>query len=574
MVKLQIPQYRFHYYVQDAKTGGHKQQEEYKDGEKVHNSYNVADSNGNVRVINYRTDKSSALPITANNKDDILPFKVSLNNPVYVNQQTDTSTNSTVTRSSPIVVEPIKTHDQKSSKSIEMDSRDEYHVIENVSQSTQLSEQVNTNQTEDRKDDVKDEQITDQIIIQDDGITNKQTEFTIPFKKPNPVNIDDFKDNDEEAIKKNIVKVIQNINENREQSNPQINFKSVLSDKPLKIIGTNSMEMENYQPNHGHSNFKSQQLSNKPLRLFGYNPSIIASLYDTQVDYNRPSQTQQPPNVNSQGYFVGFGAQSDDAKPQTYDSSEVYFSNPSLTVQTGSYKGNQKFNAPIQTQPLYYYDPNSMVMLPIYTNMIQNMYPFAENKPLSVQPQLVQPQSAQSQPTQPQSSFNLMHILSGGSFYKGSEQTEGTQQTVVKDKESLIKQESNKLEKLKPFDSYEKSKLPQTVMFYLNPGETPIDIKSLTSTSPVQLTFGQQSQADCNGQKVKAPSVKAEKPLQPIPLCSDCVPALGLLGLPSTKSAEIQQKKSIIAPQVMPIWNGNNVSKLNYLILPNPITKK
>jgi len=575
MVKLQIPQYRFHYYVQDDKIGGRKQQEEYKNGEKVPGSYNVADSNGDVHAVNYRTDKSSGLPIMVNIKDDVSPFKISLNNPVYINQQTDAFKDSTISRSSPIVVEPIRLQEQKSPKSIEMDSKVEYHMAENVSKAIQPTEQVNTNQTEDRKDDIKDEQITDQILIQDEDITNKQTEFTIPFKKPDPVNANNFKDNDDEAIKKNIVKVIQNINEDHEQYNdPQINFKSVLSDKPLKLIGADSMEterQENYQPSRGHSNFKSQQLSNKPLRLFGYNPSIIGSLYDMQVDYNRQSQIQQPPNVNNQGYFVGFGAQSDDVKPQTHDSSEMYFAHPSPPVQSGGYKENQKYNLP--TQPLYYYDPNSMVMVPIYTNMIQSTYQFAENKPLPVQPQLIQPQPTPPQPTQPPSGFNLMHILSGGSFYKGSEQAEGSQQTAAKDKESLIKQESNKLEKLKPSETYDKPKSPQTVMFYLNPsGETPIDLKSLTSSS-MQFAFGQQPQTDCNGQKSKAPSGKADKPLQPIPLCSDCVPALGLLGLPSTKSIAVQQKKSITAPQVMPIWNGHNISKLNYLILPNPINK-
>ncbi|MCP6508440.1 hypothetical protein NL478_27125, partial [Klebsiella pneumoniae] len=86
--------------------------------------------------------------------------------------------------------------------------------------------------------------------------------------------------------------------------------------------------------------------------------------------------------------------------------------------------------------------------------------------------------------------------------------------------------------------------------------------KSLTSSS-MQFAFGQQSQTDCNSQKSKTPLMKVDKPLQPIPLCSDCEPAMGLLGLPSTKSIAVQQKKSITAPQVMPIWNGHNVSKLN-----------
>jgi len=373
--------------------------------------------------------------------------------------------------------------------------------------------------------------------------------------------------------------MIQNINGEHGQSDPRLNFKSTLSDKPLKIVETDSIQMEqqeSYQPTHGHSKFKSQQLSNKPLRLVGYNPSVFGSLYDTQVNYNRPSQIQQPPNLFNQGYFAGFGTHGD-IKQQAYDNSGVYYSQPSSTSpQPGNYKGNKKSNLPTPTQPLYYYDPNSMVMLPVYTNMIQNDYSITENKP---------------QPTQPQADsgkngFNLMQILSGGSFYKGSEQAEGSQQMAVKDS---IKPEYNKFEKSKPIEKHEKSKplethdkpkpletqdklkTPQTLMFYLNPGEPPIDLKSLTS-SPMQLTFGQQPQSDCNGKTLKTPTVKSNKPLQPIPLCSDCVPALGFMGLPSTKSA-VQQKKSIATPQVMPIWNGQTVSKLNYLILPTPITK-
>lgn len=587
MVKLQIPQYRFHYYIQDDKTKNQNPHEEGDNNrENVQNVHSVADSNGEVKIVNYRVDKSSGLQVDINSQTGASPFKMSLNNPEYSGSQIYVSKDLSVSRVSPIVVEPMNMQEQKSSKSIEVDSKDEYNLTESTDKNAQLTQQINTNQTEDRKDDVKDEQVTDQVLVQDEDITNKQIELTIPFIKPNPINTDNFKHNDDEAIKKNIVKVIQNINENHELSDQQLTFKNIYSDKPVNIVGSNSMEMqqqESYQPNHGHSNFKSQQLSNKPLRLFGYNPSIIGSLYDMQVDYNRPSQIQQPPNPLNQGYFTGFGTHGD-IRPHTYDNSGMYlFPQPIPITQTVGYKGNQKYNAP--TQPLYYYDPNSMVMLPIYTNMIQNTYPFAENKPQSpqpqpphpqppqpqqTQPQQTHPQLPQPQQTQPQSGFNLMHILSGGSFYKGSEQAEGSQQTAVKD--SIIKQESNKLEKLKPSEKHDKSKPQQTIMFYLNPSETPIDLKSLTSSS-MQL-FSQQTQADCNGKKSsKSPSVKADKPLQPIPLCSDCVPALGLMGLPSTKSSIIQQKKSIISPQVMPIWNGHNVSKLNYLILPNPITK-
>lgn len=558
MIKLQIPQYRFHYYVQDDKTENYKPHE-FKKGENYHGSYDAVDSNEGVQIINYRADKSNGLKIDENLKSSTLSPKISQNEPTYRSQIDATKESTQPSKTSPIVVEPMNTpQEQKSSKSIEMDSTNEYHLTESTDKATQLIEQdISTNQTEDRNDDVKDEQVTDQILIQDEG-SNQQTEFTIPFQKPNQVNENDFKYNNEESLKKDIVKVIQNINGDNEQSDLRLNFKSTFSDKPLTVVGSDSMEMErqeSYKPSHGHSNFKSQQLSNKPIRLFGYNPSIFGSLYDMHVDY-RPPQIQQPQNLYSQGHNTGFVDHKDDVKSQVSDSSEIYYSPSSSTFQTGNHKGNQKYNALVPTQPLYYYDPNSMVMVPVYTNMIQNNYPISENKPLTSQPQ------ADSN----KNGFNLMHILSGGTFYKSSEQAESTQQMAVKD---LIKQEYNKVEKPKPSETNNKSKTPQTLMFYLNPDETPIDLKSLIS-SPVQLPSGQ---VDCNSQKHKPPAVKTDKTLQPIPLCSDCVPALGLMSLPSTKSTVIQQKKSITSPQVMPIWNGKNISKVSYLILPTPITK-
>ena len=428
VIKLQAPQYRFHYYVQDDKTttGNNKPlQEENKNAEKFGSYYKTADSNGDMRTINYRVDKSNGLQTDISTNVGASPFKISLNDPTY-NTQIDVSKESIVSsEASPIVVEPINTPEQISSKPTEMDSRDEYDLRESTEKATKLTEHVSTNQTEDRKDDVKDEQVTDQVLIQDEGITIKPTEFTIPFKKPNSANTDDFKYNDDEAIKKDIVKMIQNINGDHEQSDPRLNFKIPLSDKPLKLAETDSVEMEqqeSYQTSHGHSKFKSQQLSNKPMRLIGYNPSIFGSLYDAQVNYNRPSQIQQPPNSFNQGYFAGFGTHGD-IKQQAYDNSGIHYSQPSSTSQPGSYKGSQKLNLLTQTQPLYYYDPNSMIMLPVYTNMIQNDYSITENKP---------------QPTQPQADsskngFNLMNILSGGNFYKGSEQAEGSQQMTVKD---------------------------------------------------------------------------------------------------------------------------------------------
>jgi hypothetical protein len=517
-----------------------------------------------LHIVNYHANKSNGLPIDVNNEAGASPLKISLNNQVYKPEIYASKEPIGSSEVSPIIVEPMIIQEQKSSKSMEMDSKDEYHLAETTDKVTQSTEEISSNQTEDRKDDIRDDQSTDQILIQEEEITTKPTEFTVPFTKPHPVNTVDFKYNDNEAMKKDIVKVIQNLNVNQEQYDPHLNFKSPLSDKPLKIVGADSMEKEqqqSHQPSHGHSNFKSQQLSNKPLRLYGYNPSVFGSLYDMHVDYNRPPQIQQPPNSLNQGQFTGYEAHRDDVKPQTYESSGIHLSQSSSIFQS-DYKENQKYNTPTIKipQPLYYYDPNAMVMLPIYTNMIPNSYPLVQNKP----------QPSQSQANSGKNNFNLMHILSGGSFYKGSEQAESSQQLTVKD---IIKQESNKLEKLKPTETHDKSKTPQTVMFYLNPGESQVDLKSFTS-SPLQLSYNQQAPHDCNGQNHKTPAVKSDKLLQPIPLCSDCVPALGLMGLSNTKPAEIQQKKSVISPQVMPIWNGQNASKYNYLILPTPITKK
>lgn len=548
--------------MQDNKNNDYKSNEEYKEGDKIHSPYSATEFNGNIQNVNYRVDKSNEFQTDVNSNIGASPYKISLSNPIY-NPQVDTMKETVVVSEvSPIVVEPINSQEQKSSKSIEMDTKDEYHQTENHDKVAQLIEQINTNQTEDRKDDIKEAQVADQILIQDKE-EFKQTEFTIPFKKPNSGNGDELKYNDEETMKKDIInKVIQNLNDGKEQSDPHLHFKSTLTDKPLKVIGADTMEMErqeNYQITQGHSNFKSQKLSNKPLRLFGYNPSTFGSLYDMQIDYNRPSQIQQSQNSFNQGYFTGFGTHTDDIKSQQYENSGMYYSQPSSSLQTGNYKGYQKYNVP--TQPLYYYDPNSMLMIPVYTNAIQNTYPTTENKLQPAQPQVDSNKGG----------FNLMQILSGGTFYKGSEQAEGSQQTTVKD--SPTKQDSNKLEKLKPLETNDKSKLPQTLMFYVNPSESSqMDIKPHTS-SPMQLTLGQNSQPDCNGQKSKAPTFRSEKPLQPIPLCSDCVPALGLMGLQNPKFVAAQQKKSSIAPQVMPIWNGQNTSKLNYLILPNPISK-
>lgn len=561
MICLQIPQYRFHYHVQGDKAETSKSHEEYRNEAKVQDPYNVTDNGGEVRFVSYRADKSNGLQMNVDYQNGASPFMISLNNPTYSVPQINTSDEPAASsESSPIVVEPIAdTQEQKSLKSIEVDAA----MTESTDKVAQLIEQLSTNRTEDRNDDVKEEQqVTDQIIIQEDDATEKQTEFTIPFKQPNPVSADDFKyDNDDEALKKNIVKVIQNINGggHDERSDSQMNFKSDISDKPMKIIGTDSsteterQPQETYRPSQEHSSFKSQQLSNKPLRLIGFNPSIFGSLYETQPVHNKPSKVQQIPY--QQPSNAGFH-NSEDVKPlNAYDSSGTYVSQQSSNIHAGSH---QKYTLPL-TQQLYHYDPNSNSMIPVYTtNMIQNMIPVAESKP---QP----PPQADSN----KNGFNFMQILSGGTFYnKGSEQqADGSQQqTATKDK--VTKHEHNKMEKSKPPPPQ------QTVMFVLNPGETPIDLKSFTS-SPMQLTFGHQPQADCNNPKHKTPAVKIDKTLQPIPLCTDCVPTLALMGMPNAKpAAAVQQKKSIASPQVIPLWNGKNDSKLNYLILPTPITKK
>lgn len=553
MVKLQIPQYRFHYFIQDNKDGDNKPQGVYKIGENVYNSFGAGHSRRDMKVVSYRTEKSDGLQSNGNYEN--LPYRFSLNSP----QQNYTTKELTASSEAPpIVVEPLNTPDQQSSKSDKGDSRNEFQRTESVTNVPHFTEQVNTNQTKDRNDNIKDEPATDQIQIQDDDMAVKKIEFTVPFKKPNPVNTDDFKYVNDETIKQNIVnKVIQNINEDHDQYKSQLSFESPLSDKLLKVVNVDSIETErqNYQPSHdGHSNFKSQHLSNKPLRLLGYNPSAVHSLYDMEAHYNLPSQIQQPPSSFIQGYAAGLEAHSDNIRPQsqTQDNSGMYFSQPTSTIHVGNYKGNQKYN-----EPLYYYDPATMSMLPIpvYTNMIQNSYSQAENKPNPTLP---------ADPNK--NGFNLMEILSGGSFYKGTEQAEVPQQTAVKG--SIVKHESHKLEKVKPsekvkpLDTTNNKIKPLQTLVYVNPDDTSI-----------QLTYGQQPQADCKGQTHKAPALRVDKPLQPIPLCTNCKPALALMGLPSTKLARIQQKKSVASPQIVPLWDGQHVSKFNYLILPNPMTK-
>lgn len=513
-----------------------------------------------MKAVSYRTEKS-------NGDHENSPYRISLDNSQQNDMRKELPSSSV---SSPIVVEPLQTQDQKSSRSNEDDSGNEFQRTESVNNVPHITEQLNTNQTEDRNDNIKDEPATDHVLIQDNNTAVKPLQIRIPYKKPDPENADDFKYINEEAMKQSIVnKVIQNINEHHDEES-QLNFKSSLSDMPLKLVSVDSIETERqkyYPPSPEQSSPKSQPLSDMPMRLFGYDPSIVGSLYNMQVHYDRPSQIQQPPNTVNQGYKTGLEAHSDDIRPQpqTHDSSGAYFSQPISTIQVGSYKGNQK-----HAEPLYYYDPVSMSMLqlPVYTNMLQNTY--------------LQQQDNKANPTPPINSnknngFNLMQILNGGSFYRGTEQAEVSQQTAVKD--SIVKQDLHKQEKAKPSEKvkltdtkHNKIRPQQPLMFYMGPDNKPFNLNSFAS-NPTQFSYGQQPQADCNGQSHKAPALKVDKPLQPIPLCSECNPTLALMGLSSSTSAMIQQKKSSASPQRLPLWDGQHVSKINYLIFPNPITK-
>ncbi|XKL68902.1 hypothetical protein PGB90_006671 [Kerria lacca] len=55
----QVPQYRFHYYVKDEKTGDYKAQEEHRTGDSVTGSYMVGEPNGDLRVVTYIADVSN-----------------------------------------------------------------------------------------------------------------------------------------------------------------------------------------------------------------------------------------------------------------------------------------------------------------------------------------------------------------------------------------------------------------------------------------------------------------------------------------------------------------------------------
>ncbi|XP_050540860.1 uncharacterized protein LOC126905321 [Daktulosphaira vitifoliae] len=542
----EAPQYRFHYFVQDDNLGH---------GGGTHKTH---DEHKNAAIV-------TSTPVVQNG-------------PVY-NAQTESQT--------PIVVEStVPQIQQKSSKSIESESNDE---------SNKTSEKIDltvSGRTEDRQDDDDKDSTQEQVYVQDKDESMKQpSEFTIPFKKPNTVGVDDVKydSTDEEVMKKDIVKVIQNINGaglySMDHSNSHSHMKNGMSEKPMKIFNSDSIESDHVdihsQLNNGesHINFKSQQLSNKPLRLFGYNPfSTVGSTYDMDI---KP----QPILGNVHGsYFYG-----DDAVKNvpTYDANPMYSYYPPVYqypgLSSGGYKGGlSKYNS-AASQQLYYYDPNSMLMIPIYPNTINGQtggYQQFMDNGINTKPQ----PSATQLDMPNKKGFNLMQILNGGTYYKSAiEQAEGSQTTMVKDMPAT--QESNKQEPIKtdkpkaPSDD-DKSKPVQTLMLYLSPNDSPLDLKKL-STSPIQLMVSQQPLQNNCSPKNKTPVVK-EKPLPlPIPLCSDCVPALGLIGLPNTKAPIAVQTKISAAspttttpqPQIMPIWNGQNTSKFNYLILPNPITK-
>lgn len=442
MIKLQIPRYRFHYYARDNKNGDQKQHVEYNNGENVHES----DSNGTVQTVNYSTDNSSGLQTDIYTNASASLFKLLLNNSIHSNQQINNSENSTML---PIYVNPKNT-EQKS-----VDSRD--HLVESVDNITQLNEQITTYQPEDRLYDAKDEQVTDQTLFQNDHVTNKEFDITtIPFEKLSPINADDLKYFDDEVLKQSIIKVLQDIKD-REQSDPKLHLMSSFYTKLLKV--TDAMKTK--------SEKSCEPLSNKPLRLLGYNPETVGSLYNMKVHYNQASQTQQPhfPEFDNRDH-------NDNVKqPQIYASS---------TIQPISNQENQKFMAPLtHTQQIYYYDPNTRVMFPIPNHIIKNTYPFVENKPLQTLPT----------PAEPRNRFSFMN------FFRRS----GKRSQQMNDSHSIV------------------SFHPQTKVDYKTSNKTPTD-------------QNQQLHVDCNNKKpYMAPTLNPGTSVQTIPLCADCVPNMGYL---------------------------------------------
>lgn len=71
----QTPQYRFHYYVKDDKTGDYKAQEEYRAGDSVTGTYMVGEPNGDLRVVNYAADVSNGFKADVSVQPGASPVK-------------------------------------------------------------------------------------------------------------------------------------------------------------------------------------------------------------------------------------------------------------------------------------------------------------------------------------------------------------------------------------------------------------------------------------------------------------------------------------------------------------------
>lgn len=441
MVKLQIPRYRFHYYARDSKNGDQKQHVEYNNGQNVHES----DSNGTIQTVNYITDNSSILQTDINTNASASLFKLFLNNSIHSKQQINDSENSTVL---PIYVNPKNIQQ----KPVKVDSRD--HLVESIDNTTQLNEKITTYQPEDRLYDAEDEQVTYQTLIQNDGVTNKKFDTTIPFEKLSPINADDLKYFDDEVLKQSIIKVLHDIKDS-EQSDPKLHLMSLFYTKLLKVTDAMKTKLEE----------SCEPKLNKPLRLLGYNPETVGSLYNMKVHYNQASQTQQP-------HFPGFDNRSHNVKqPQIYASS---------TTQPISNQENQKYLAPITyTQQIYYYDPNTRIMFPIPNNIIKNTYPFVENKPLKTPPT----------PAEPRKRFSLMN------FFRGS----GKRSQQMNDSHSIVS-----------FD-------PQTKVDYKTSDKTPTD-----QNQQPHVDYN-------NKKPYMTPPINPETPVETIPLCTDCMPNMGYL---------------------------------------------
>ncbi len=70
-----MPQYRFHYYVKDDKTGDYKVQEEHRTGDSVTGSYMVGEPNGDLRVVTYIADVKNGFKADVSVQPGASPIK-------------------------------------------------------------------------------------------------------------------------------------------------------------------------------------------------------------------------------------------------------------------------------------------------------------------------------------------------------------------------------------------------------------------------------------------------------------------------------------------------------------------